>query len=261
MTNTKGYKPEVTGRSHLLDQSDLAKQVAGVNRPPSLKVKAYVTDSSEISTIFTEYHMTIVTRVTTLSAKQASMLLSLACYKAVTTGVDITLYMAIDWLSTYLHDSEYSALNQKNEKVRHTLLCAELVQTSTQGNWFTLSEREELPEEVIKELVNSGWLPKQRTVQSWKNHWNLEKYLQVKIVPVDTYRRRKKVSTAERYSAYTRGYGNDGSPPAPGRTRRSTELDGENTPDDPPEITLSEFETYITILNAIEREKTLKNNR
>jgi hypothetical protein len=66
-------------------------------------------------------------------------------------------------------------------------------------------------------------------------------------------------STAERYSSYTRGYGQDGNPPAPHKTKEEPE-DGNSDPD-PPSISLLEFESYVDILSSIEINKAQKRQR
>jgi hypothetical protein len=144
------------------------------------------------------------------------------------------------------------------EKQRQTVLLSELLLLHIRGEWFDFLEREELPKSLKEQLINTEWLPNERTLRSWGQHWDLEKYLKIQIVPVDTFRRRNKYSTAERYTAYTRGYGNDGSPPEPGKTKGSPELDGSTTDRPPPSFTLQEFEKYVDIQNSIE---SIKANR
>jgi hypothetical protein len=146
----------------------------------------------------------------------------------------------------------------ENKRIRETLLLSELILTAIRGTWFSFTDREKLPVEVIESIEKSGWLPNVRTFQSWNQHWDLEKFLAIRIVPIETLINRQP-STAERYSGYTKGYGQDGNPPAPHRTH-----------DDPvdgdeglllPKFTLQEFETYIDILNSIEIQRVRKKNK
>lgn len=241
-------------------KDDKSKQVSARNRRPTLEVLAYVSarQADSLSLLCTEFHMTIRPKISELTPKQASMLAAIAVARAVHLGVDFTLYMSLEFLYNFLVKSGEDPLYIQNEKARKTMLLTELVLSSIRGTWYTLTEVEELPANVSAEIVSTGWLPSARTLDSWKQHWDLERYLQVRIVPVEQLINRNKLSTAERYTSYTRGYGQDGNATEPGKTKPSPELDGEDVPERQPEITLLEFETYTTILNQIIRQKQAK---
>lgn len=227
---------------------------------PTLKMLTYVSLEQEIGKTTMEFHMTIRTKVTELNPKQASMLLSVANARAVYDGIDFTLYLAMEFLTNYLKKSGVDVLYVKNEKVRQTLLVSELVLATVKGTWLNLVERERLPVAVQSEILALQWLPNDRTLNSWKQHWNLERYLSVRIVPMESLLNRTP-STAERYSGYTRGYGQDGNAPSPGKTRPSAELDGEDFVELPPQFNLQEFDKYQTVLLAIERAKMEKRRK
>jgi len=72
-------------------------------------------------------------------------------------------------------------------------------------------------------------------------------------VPLDTYEKRS--LETQRYSSYTKGYGNGGHVSRVQKTRYDSELDGEESDRDPPELTLTEISTYSNLLLAIEKEK------
>jgi hypothetical protein len=186
------------------------------------------------------------------------MLLQICNARAVYQGVDFTLYLAMEYLQGFLRKTGTDVLFVKNEKMRQTLLLSELVLASIHGTWLTLGTRELLSSEVENQIIQSGWLPSERSLQSWKQHWDLEKYLRVKIVPVE-YLLERQSSTAERYSGYTRGYGQDGVLPAPHKTKDDP-VDGIDAPD-PPSLNLLEFETFVNILNSIETNKARKKQR
>lgn len=202
--------------------------------------------------------MTVQLKVTSLTPKAASMLLQICNAKAVFQGVDFTLYLAMEYLQGFLRKTGTDPLYVKNEKQRQTLLLSELILASVEGTWLTLGSKEFLHDEVIEKILCTGWLPNERVLQSWKQHWDLEKYLRVKIVPVEMLLERQ-YTTAERYSAYTRGYGQDGTLPAPHRTKDDP-VDGNVVPD-PPSLNLLEFEQLVDILNSIEISKGRKRQR
>lgn len=239
--------------------SETVNQVAGDIHPPTLKLLGYVTEASDISSTLMEFHMTIRPKVSELIPKAASLLLAVANWRAVHGGVDFTLYMAMEYLYSKLRKSGWDTLWIREEKVRQTVLLAELILATLRGTWLNFAEREELPDDLKDEIVATGWLVNERTMHSWKQHWVLERYLEVKIVPVENILKRDKLSSAERYTAYTRGYGQDGNAPSPGKTRPSAELDGEPITDKPPpSFTLQEFDTYVNIINSIESAKAAK---
>jgi hypothetical protein len=218
---------------------------------------AHVTDSSEVANL-SEFHMTIQTRVTALTQKQKTMLLTVSVVKALSIGIDITLYMAMEFLQNALKRSGSDPLYESNQHTRQALLLSELVLTSIKGSWFNLKERERVSQELVEQIVATNWLPNKRTLDSWSQHWDLEKYLSIRIVPVEDLISRQP-TTAERYSGYTKGYGQDGNPPAPHKTKEEPS-DGQLIPD-PPTIPLLEFESYRAILSSIERERALKRKK
>lgn len=237
-------------------------RIAGGNLQPTLKMLAYVDQNKDLlSTTIMEFHMTIRPKVSELTPRQASMLLAIAVYRATNVGVDFTLYLAIEWLHNFLRKSGWDTLWISNERQRQTVLLSELVLAAIRGTWLTFKEYEPLEDEVREKILSSEWLPSERTMQSWKQNWAIERFLEVRIVPVETLIKRDKLSSAERYSAYTRGYGQDGNPPASGKTRPSPELDGEDYERPTPEFNLQEFETYVDIINSIEKAKAMKRNK
>jgi hypothetical protein len=224
---------------------------------PTLRLLAYVSERDTIDKL-SEFHMTVRLKTTTLTPKEASMLLQICNCRAVYSGVDFTLYLAMEYLQGFMRKTGTDIMYVKNEKMRTTLLLSELILTAVKGLWFTLGDKEMLPLEVKQKIEATGWLPAARTLHSWQQHWDLEKYLQVRIVPVEHLLERQ-TSAAERYSAYTRGYGQDGNLPAPHRTKDDP-VDGDLNPD-PPSFNLLEFEQYVDILNSIEINKAQKKQR
>lgn len=237
------------------DRSSVRSQDRTVR--PTLRLLAYVSESDKID-IVSEFHMTVQLKTTTLTPKAASMLLQVCNARAVYQGVDFTLYLAMEYLQGFLRKTGTDVLYVKNEKMRQTLLLSELILASIHGTWLTLGSKELLSSDVEKQILESNWLPSERSLQSWRQHWDLEKYLRVKIVPVE-YLLERQSSTAERYSGYTRGYGQDGVLPAPHKTKDDP-VDGIDDPD-PPSLNLLEFETFVTILNSIETNKARKKQK
>jgi hypothetical protein len=234
---------------------------ANLNRPqeettfPTLKVVGYVRYAQENVSDFSEFHMTIRSKISNLGPRAMSMLLAVACYRAVYFGVDIILYLVLEFLANGLRKSGQDPMTIKSDKIRKTVMLADVILTYVRGNWLNFASTEPLPKDVVEEILRLGWLPSERTMQSWQKHWNLGKYIEARIVPVEAILNRNEFQTAERYTAYTKGYGNDGSPANPGKTKPTRELDGDDSEDPPPSITLQEFEEYQTVIRLIEYSK------
>lgn len=226
--------------------------------PISFVSEIQIGRSANVSQVFTEFHMTVQSKITDLSVKQASMLLSVCNVRAVNQGVDFQLYLVMEFLYSYLWKSGHDPMETATENVRKTLLLSDVIFSYIRGKWLEFSDTEKLPDDVVEKIKTLGWLPTERTYGSWKPYWQVEKFIRIRTVPVDAIRRRDKYATTEKYSGYTRGYGNDGSPANPGRTKPSVELDGDPVSDnDQAEVSrlLLEYEDYQTAINLIENAK------
>jgi hypothetical protein len=226
---------------------------------PTLKVLG-LAQTEEFGHITSEFQMTIQTKVTRMTPKQASILLKVMAHRAVYQGIDVSLYLSMEHLRNVLVKSGHDLSELMDEKNRKAVMLAELICSWCRGEWLSFYDRELLPPEVAAEIKETGWLPSDRTLQSWKQVYEPDKFLQLKIVPLDTLMERSE-NFSERYTGYTKGYGNDGSPTSPQITKRTAELDGNSDPLDPPVYQLLEFEMYQNLLLSIERAKALKRRK
>jgi hypothetical protein len=222
--------------------------------PPTLSMLAWVR-TGDPESISKEFQMTIRTRVTNLSYKEASMLLMVCNVQALRDGIDVALYLSLEFLYSILTKSGSIRPEEiREERIRQTALLAHLILSSFRGEWTEVGERIEiLDDEVLKAVSSSGWLPDKRTYNSWVAHWQLEKWLQIRIVPLETLLNRS--GNSEPYSGYCKGYG-EGSSRGPQATPYNSELDGEGYSDPvPPEFNLLEVQAYQSIHNAIEANR------
>jgi hypothetical protein len=234
---------------------DKSKQDAGVNLVPTLALVGLTIKLDDIRSITSEYQMTVRSKYSELSLRQISMLLSVSNYRAVHEGVDFSLYMVMEHLYSILWKNGHDPIEVANERVRKTLVLSDVILSYIRGNWLNLSDRERLPDTIREEIISLSWLPTERTMASWSDVWNLERFFEIKTVPLDIHWHRSKYQTAERYSGYTKGYGNDGSPASPGKTKPTRELDGDDTEKPPPQLSLQEFEDYQNAIRLIEYAK------
>lgn len=222
--------------------------------PPTLHMQLWVKET-ELETIKKDFQMTIQANVTNLSAREASMLLMICNVQALRDGLDVTLYLSMEFLYALLTRS--GSLNPeeiKDERVRQTCLLSHLILSSVRGEWTRMGERIKLLDrEVLEAISASQWLPTLRTYNSWLQHWDPGKWLSVRIVPLDYLLNRS--SYSEPYSSYCKGYG-EGSSRGPKTTPYDYELDGEDYAEPkPPEFNLLEAQAYQRILNTLEANR------
>lgn len=222
--------------------------------PPTLDFKGEVT--SELSQFFMEYQMTVQIQ-RQISRKEASILLSVCNYEATYSGVDVSLYFVMEWLFNFLLKSgSKEPIEYPEEKGKQTLMICELILTAIRGTWLSLSEREQLPEEIIVSLHKTGWLPSSQTYGSWSNYHSPKLFFRMRAVRLDTFNERE--SNSERYSSYCKGYGEGGSLARVQRTPFSFELDGDETQEPSFRFNLIESSKYNQILTQIEKWKSIK---
>lgn len=253
LNKVKGQKPETESRPSpdLLPKERVSIHEQQVTTLP-ISYNVEFADG-DLSLFFTEFHVTVQSKVEKLSRKQASILMSVLTFRAVHQGVDLILYLSLEWLFAFLVKSGHDYLEVKEEKSRQALMLAELILTTTRGSWLSLTDYESLPEEVVEKVLSTGWLPNERTFKSWENYWQPEKFLRARAVRVDTFKNNER--NAQPYDSYTKGYGNGGNLSRVKRTPFSMELDGEEPRQSDPEFSLIELEQYNTVLLTIEEWK------
>jgi hypothetical protein len=102
----------------------------------------------------------------------------------------------------------------------------------------------------------SKWIPNKRTYFSRKASFQLNKFLQVQIVPIDTLIERSKGNV--RYSSYCKGYGESSHMGRRQKTRTSAELDGIPVDFDRENFTLIPWEIVPLIQRSIQLERKYK---
>jgi len=222
--------------------------------PPTLKLVAWVRETDPVL-LTKEFQMTIRANVTNLTPREASILLMVCNVLALREGLDVTLYLSIEFLSALLTRSgSLKPEDIKDEKIRQTCLLSDLIMSTFRGEWTQMGERIRiLDQEVLESIAASGWLPDKRTFNSWLQHWEPGRWLSVRIVPLDILLERSGIS--EPYSGYCKGYG-EGTSPGPKKTPYDYELDGEEFAEPrPPEFNLLEVKAYQRILNSLEANR------
>lgn len=235
----------------ILRGSESSARLPSDYSPPTLEVKG-VKERENLS-IFTDYHLTVRQEVE-LTRYHMSMLLSMLVYESVNFGLDFSTWLSLEWLFSKLIGSK-RVWEVRDIRERRELLSAELVLLTTQNSWLSLGQKEELPQDIKDYLLEQGLLIGKRVYESRKEHWKLNKFLSVRAVPVDVEFERG--INSNRYSSYTKGYGESSRMGRRQKTRPSSELDGEDS--DRPEVVIPLKEIpNLLFLNLVELRKKSK---
>jgi len=171
-----------------------------LNRPFGLERLA------EASSLTIEYHLTISVTNSSLSRRELSLLLDVLNYQAVNFGLNLNMLLAIYELYFRLLGNKYRATDIREERIRLTLTVSELILKIASHSDFSLSSTEVIKfSGKYKELLSKGLMTK-RTYGSRFRTYRPEKYLAVRIVPVDIQFLKRNKDT-QPYSSYTKGYG------------------------------------------------------
>lgn len=200
--------------------------------------------------------MTIRTKISEFSLREASMLLMVCNVESLLKGIDMTLYLSMEYLYSVLTKGASIRPEEiREERYRQTCLLTDLILSTFRGEWQDLGDRIEISDEEVRaSVIASGWLPTKRQYNSWKQHWEPNRWLEVRIVPLNLETNRRSVYS-EPYSSYCKGYG-ESSSRGPKKTPYDSELDGaEYKEAEPPEFNLLEVQAYQRIHAAIERNR------
>lgn len=199
---------------------------------PTLRVKG--TSEFESTQSF-ECQVTIRAKVE-LSRHQVCILAAVALFDVAHHGLKVSDWIILEWIYSYLLGSKLDPLERNDSRERELALLLKIVLIS--GTWMGLEEKNKLPRDIQELIFSSRWIPSSRTYNSWKQIYVLDKFLEVRIVPLDLFMERSKRTT--RYSSYCKGYGESSHMGRRQKTRPSSELDGEPVDLERKEISKSE---------------------
>jgi hypothetical protein len=173
------------------------------------------------------------------------MLSGLALFNVAQDGIGLSDWIILEFLYTSLLGNKQDPFERKDSKELELSLLLKVVLLS--GTWMGLEEKREIPQDVQKLLSLSKWVPKKRTFSSWLQSYSLNKFIEVRIVPLDVLFERSKGTI--RYSSYCKGYGESSHMGHRQKTRPSVELDGEET--DRPEVYISSLSELQLLLDLV----------
>lgn len=219
-------------------------------------------DSEIISAISIDYQLTVRPKVE-LNRYQCSMLLETLLVKVRDCGINLSLYLILEFLYSRLLGSKTSPEYLRDVNERRVTLLAQLLLRSIRGMWLTLDCCEQLSEDLKRDLFELyNLFPSMREFHSRVEYWKPERFLEVRAVRLDVFLERGR--TSEPYSSYCKGYGESSRMGRRQKTSYSAELDGEE--DYRTEITftsVSELQLLLDLVRLDTREKfrKMKENR
>jgi len=212
--------------------------------PPTLAVKG--SGEEYFRAISFDVQMTVRSKVD-FTRKQLCMLSGIALSEVTEFGLNLSDWMILEWLYSNLLGNKQTPFERKDPREFELSLLLKIVLLG--GTWMKLIGKVQLPEDIRSLVLSSKYVPKGRTKSSWKQHWNIEKFIEIRAVPLDVLLERSKNTT--RYSSYCKGYGESSRMGRRQKTRPSAELDGEPVDLEKDEVINFNLQNISQILSAV----------
>lgn len=228
MNQTEG-KPQSDHTESPQEETFDSKWVAWNDSHPNLWKIQLPRDADE-GTGLEDYHLTARVRNSSLNVKQLSLLLEVLEYQILHFGCNFAMYLGMVHLYQRCLGQKYEADDINDSKIRKTLLVAEIIIREIGNFEFSLDSREViLFSGKIAELLKENVMDK-RTYGSRFVTWRPERFIVIRAVPVNVVFDRSPSDCSQRYSGYTKGYGESHPSAHKIRTKPSFELDGDSDP-------------------------------
>ena len=187
--------------------------------------------------ISSEYHLTATIRNRSLSLRQLSLLTEVLEYQIVHFGCNFAMQLTLYELYFRIKGNAQNSEAVTDPKIRLTLVIAEILFGALRESEFSLYSGSLIKLSSTFRSLLSPYLMSSRTYGSRYRSWRPEKFVTVRAVPVDTVYERSS-QKSERYSGYTKGYGESHGNARKQKTKPSYELDGDALKPDKPERNL-----------------------
>jgi hypothetical protein len=151
------------------------------------------------------------------------MLSGIALSDVIDQGLSLSDWMILEYLYSSLLGNKLSPYERKDQVEFELSLLLKIVLLA--GDWMNFETKVQLPEDVRQLILSSRLIPKGRTKASWRQSWDIKKFIEIQTVPLDVLLERS--TNTSRYSSYCKGYGESSRMGRRRKTRPSAELDGE----------------------------------
>jgi hypothetical protein len=203
----------------ILRGSESSARLPSDYSPPTLAVEG---SEEYFGAISFDVQVTVRSKLD-LTRKQLCMLTGIALSDVAEKGLGLSDWMVLEWLYSSLLGNKQTPYERKDPKEFELSLLCKIVLLS--GTWMGLEGKVKLPQDTQELILNSRFVPKGRTKASWRQSWNIAKFIEIRAVPLDVLLERSKGTN--RYSSYCKGYGESSRLGRRQKTRPSAELDGE----------------------------------
>lgn len=226
MNHTEG-KPLSDHSDSPFEETSSPKWVAWNDSRPHLMGNLCL--PSEVSELeqFNSYHLTARVVNKELTTRHLSLILEVLMYQIVYFGCNFAMYLTMIELYQRILGQKREADEINDGKIRLTALLSELIIREFKGNEFSLDSKEYLVLSGDTAVLLKQYLMSKRTYGSRYKHWRPERWIRIRAVPVVTVFERSKYAQTEKYSGYTKGYGESHPSAHRKKTKPSYELDGD----------------------------------
>lgn len=182
----------------------------------------------ELSSISTEYHLTVTITNESLTSRDLSLILDVLNYQAVHHGINFNMMLAMYELYFRLIGKKFDSKTILDGQIRRTVTVSECILKNVKNLNFSLwpGYVYELPSK-LKEILSVGLMPK-RVYGSRYRTWRPEKFLVIRAVPVDIQFLKRR-NNSEPYSGYCKGYGESHPSAHRKHLKPSAEYDGDGS--------------------------------
>lgn len=220
----------LNSNSDSVEERQPGVQPAGVSTVPSSITSNGEITKTDISQMFTDYHLTAQLSQH-LERRQVSLLLDILNYQSVHYGVNFEMYLFLLHCYEILIGSKVKASEIKDKNERRVALSSQVIIRDLAGIPLAFGDQKvKISEKSQRLLINSRALMTRDVFRSRFQIYRPERLLRLVTVPVDIKFERS--GTSVRYSSYCKGYGEGTGTARRGRTPRSFELDGEEVQDE-----------------------------
>lgn len=199
--------------------SEISARLPSNYSPPTLSVKGA---EEYTRTISFDVQVTVRSKVD-FTRKQLCMLAGLALSDVAERGIGLSDWMVLEYLYSQILGNKQTPYERKDKREFELSLLLKI--TLLSGTWMGLESKKTIPQDVQELILLSPYVPKARTKGSWKQNWDIAKFLEFRAVPLDVLLERSK--NTNRYSSYCKGYGESSRMGRRLKSRPSAELDGE----------------------------------
>ena len=177
---------------------------------------------------FTDHHLTARITNSQIGRREMSLILDVLNYQIVRFGCNFNMMLALTELSMRLSGGLDPDL-VSDPYIRKTVTVSQILVKTLGKEEFSLDSREYVyVNSNVKELLEP-YLMTKRTYKSRFTTYRPERLIMIKAVPVSDLYERSSPSLTERYSGYTKGYGESHGNAHRQSTKPSAELDGDSS--------------------------------